>query len=130
MTARISAPSLGAVAPYLVLGSLVLSPLPQTGATTPSIAETSFVRAERVFSPTDPARFAAGYDLALDRPDLMPLVIVQAAPSFDADFYEPFIISEGWREEASLEGPFLVEEDQSPIVTFDDFDRATIGLYE
>jgi len=60
----------------------------------------------------------------------MPLVIVQAAPSFDADFYEPFIISEGWREEASLEGPFLVEEDQSPIVTFDDFDRATIGLYE
>lgn len=131
MTVRILAPSLGAVAPYVVIGSLVLSPVSQTGATRPSIAETSFcVRAERIYTPPEVAKDGGDYDLALDRPDLMPLVIVRPAPSYVVDFYEPFIISEGWREEASLEGPFLVEEDQPPVVIFDDYDRATIGLYE
>jgi hypothetical protein len=115
----------------VILGSLVLSPVAQTEATRPSIAETSFfVSAERVYTPLKAAVPEADYGLALDRPDLMPYVIVRPAPSYVVDFYEPFIISEGWREEASIEGPFLVEEDSLPVVTFDDYDRATIGLYE
>lgn len=130
MTVRISTPSLNAVAPYIVLGSLVLSPVPQTGATGVSIAETSFVRAQRVYDPFEAGDFEIDYSLDPGRLDLMPSVIVRSALPQSDDFYEPFIISEGWREEASLEGPFLVEEDRPPIVTFDEYDEAAIGLYE
>jgi len=131
MTVRISAPSLGAMAPYVIAGSLVLSPVPQTGATRPSIAETAFrIPYERVHAPLGTVEDKVDYNLNLDRPDLMPLVIVQPEPSYALDYYEPFIISEGWREEASLEGPFLVEEDRPPVVSFDDYDRATIDLHE
>lgn len=129
MTVRISTPSLSAVAPYIVLSSLVLSPVPQTGATGPSIAETSFVRAQRVYEPFKAEDFEIDYSLNLDRLDLMPSVIVRQAIS-QPEFYEPFIISEGWREEASLEGPFLVEEDRPRIVIFDEYDESAIGLYE
>jgi hypothetical protein len=131
MTVRISTQSLGAVTPYVIVGSLVLSPAPQTGATRPSIAETAFrVPVERVYIQSETTADQVDYNLDLDRPDLIPLVIVLPAPSYELDYYEPFIISEGWREEASIEGSFLVEEDLPPVVIFDDYDRATIDLHE
>ncbi len=129
MTTRISTAALGAVTPYLVLGSLALSPGTQ-GATRPSIPETAFyVRTVPVYRASNVDEPGANFSIELDRPDLIPYVIVSPTPSYP-EIYEPFIISEGWREEASLEGPFLVEEAPPPVVHFDDYDRATIDLYE
>jgi hypothetical protein len=129
MTTRISAPSLGVVTPYLVLGSLVFFPGAQgvTRSTTPE--PVLYVRAAPIYTTAGFDPLGADFKIELGRPDLIPNVIVSPAPSYP-DSYEPFIISEGWREEASLKGPFLVEEDAPPIVEFDDYDRATIGLYE
>ncbi|HET9895196.1 MAG TPA: hypothetical protein VFQ44_09705 [Streptosporangiaceae bacterium] len=77
------------------------------------------------------SEFAADtYRLPLDRPDLIPNAII---PSFATDLfqhYEAFVIDEGWREEATINGPFLVAQDRIPIVEFDEYDEATIGLYE
>jgi|SRR5580658_3729277 hypothetical protein len=129
MTVRISAPSLGSVGPYLVLGSLVLSPVVQTGTTGVSIAETSFARAQQIYSTFDAGDFEVNCYFALDHPALVPSVILRSTPSQLEDFYEPFIISEGWREEDSLEGPFLVQEDQPPVVSIHpDGQRVTVAL--
>jgi hypothetical protein len=129
MTTRILTTSLGALAPYLAVGSLVLSPGVQgvTHSTTPE--PVLYVRAAPIYRPADIDQVEADFKVELGRPDLIPNVIVSLVASYP-DSYEPFIISEGWREEASLEGPFLVEEEASPVVEFDDYDRATIALYE
>jgi hypothetical protein len=134
MKVKASASSLSTVAPYVLSATLILSPSHQTITSTPSPADTAFYRAYEqayVFRPAGPAiPVTSGYYLAIDRPDLMPTAIIGSVSADIFEFYEPFIISEGWREEASIVGPFLVEEDHSPIVTFDAYDRAAIGLYE
>jgi hypothetical protein len=129
MTTRMSAAALGAVGPYLVLGSLALSPGIQA-VTQPTTPETLVcISATTVYRTSSSDNIQAGFSIELDRPDLMPNVIMSSAPSYP-DTYEPFIIPEGWREEATLVGPFLVEEAPQPVIRFDDYDRATIDRYE
>ncbi len=131
MTTKILASSFGAATPYVVSASLVFSVVPQTAATRPSISETSFYKiSDRSYTHVEPIESASAYYLVLDRPDLMPIVIVPSVYPYALDTYEPFIISEGWREEASVEGPFLVEEDRRPVIVFDDYDLSAIGIYE
>lgn len=129
MTTRISTTALGAVTPYIIVGSLALTPGVQaaTRSSTPETAQ--YVRAATVYRTWDSYELDAYFNIELGRPDLIPNVIVSSAPSYP-ESYEPFIIAEGWREETTLEGPFLVEEASTPVVDFDDYDRATIGLYE
>lgn len=129
MTTRMSAAALGGVGPYLVLGSLALSPGIQT-VTQPTTPETLLcISATTAYRTSISDDIQAGFSIELSRPDLIPNAIVSTAPSYP-DTYEPFIIAEGWREEATLVGPFLVEEAPRPVIRFDDYDRATIDLYE
>jgi hypothetical protein len=129
MTTRISPQSLGALAPYLVVVPLALLPGAQ-GPTRSSLPEqVLYVRAAPAYRAPDSDQLETNFKLDLGRPDLIPNVIVSPAPSYP-EFYEPFIVSEGWREEHSLEGPFLVEEAAPPVVQFDEYERAIIDFYE
>ena len=129
MTTRISTPALSALAPYLVVVPLALLPGTQ-GPTRSSLPEqVLYVQATPVYRAADGVQLETSLKLDLGRPDLIPNVIVSPAPSYP-DFYEPFIVSEGWREEHSLAGPFLVEEAAPPVVEFDDYERTIIDLFE
>lgn len=129
MTTRMSAATLGAVGPYLILGSLAFSPGIQA-VTQPTTPETLVsMSATTVYGTSSSDDIQAGFSVELGRLDLIPSMIMSSAPSYP-DTYEPFIISEGWREEETLVGPFLVEEAPRPVIRFDDYDRATMDLYE
>lgn len=129
MTSRMSAAALGAVGPYLVLGSLALSPGIQAGTQSTTPDTLLCIAATTAYRTSSSDDVQAHFSIDLARPDLIPNVIMSSAPSYP-DTYEPFIIAEGWREEATLVGPFLVEEAPRPVIRFDDYDRATIDLYE
>jgi hypothetical protein len=129
MTTRILTATLGAVTAPLVLGSLALAPGGQAVTRSSAIEVPPYVNAAPASSVPSPGDSWANFSMALDRLDLIPNVIVGPSPSYP-EIYEPFIISEGWREEASLKGPFLIEDAPVPVVKFDDYDRAIIDLYE
>lgn len=121
---------LSAVTPYVMVGSMVLSPYPHTGATRPSIADSSFCTVtEQTWHWAGDSSTSVSQYAFPRRPALIPVAIVPMA-SYGADTYEPFIISEGWREEASIVGPFLVEEDNRPFLVFDEYDLSAIDQYE
>jgi hypothetical protein len=133
---RISAQSLGALAPYVVSAAIAI---PANAAAIP--ANATVVSAEtmpgalvsvelghqqRTQAETSDFRV---YRWDLSRPELAPYSFVHIADEESFETYEPFIASEGWRDVSVLEGPFQIEEESRPSAFFDEYDLSTIALY-
>jgi hypothetical protein len=128
---KISAQSLGSLAPYVVSAAIVLPP---TGATARASAETPpealiFVDVAYRQGPQSDNSSLKAYSWDLRRPELTPYSFVHIAHEVAFETYEPFIASEGWRDVSVLEGPFQVEEEARPTAFFDEYDLSTIALY-
>jgi hypothetical protein len=128
---RISAQSLGRLAPYVVSAAIAIPPIGVTvgaGAETPDqtfiFAETPYYEDAQV-----EARNLMAYSWDLARPELAPYSFVHIAHEDVFETHEPFIATEGWRDVSVLEGPFQVDEEARPRAFFDEYDLSAIALY-
>lgn len=134
---RISAQSLGPLAPYVVSAAIAI-PMGATAippsATAAASAETppeALVIVDMGYqheARVETNDFRA-YSWDLSRPELTPYSFVHIANEDAFETYEPFIASEGWRDVSAVELPFQIEEEARPSAFFDEYDLSTIALY-
>jgi hypothetical protein len=131
MKGVVSAHSLGAVAPYIISAGLLI-PITGSTANTTTLPEAGagiYMNIAQLNRPPA-SESLTSYVWDLTRPQLSPDALVGTARQEWSETYEPFIASEGWREQSAPKGPFLVEEEPPQRAFFDDYDLSAIALYE
>ena|ERR1022692_2024757 len=134
---RISAQSLGALAPYVVSAAIAVPmgvtaiPASATAAASTHIPPEALVIVDTGYQYV--AQIESGnlgaYSWDVRRPELTPYSFVHIANEDAFETYEPFIASEGWRDVSIVEGSFQIEEEPRPGAFFDEYDLSTIALY-
>jgi hypothetical protein len=127
---RVSAQSLGLLAPYVVSAAIAIHPMGATARTSPESPPDAFIFIDTAYQqqPAEASDFRA-YSWDLRRPELTPYSFVHIEHEDAFGTYEPFIASEGWRDVSVLEGPFQIEEEGRPAAFFDEYDLSAIALY-
>ena len=124
---------LSTIGPYIVGAALLLPP---TASTIPTVnllndgAAKAYVFVDVQQKPTTSRDVFSTYSWDLAQPELAPLTLVHVQLEDLLETYEPFVASEGWRAEAVLEGPFVVEDEDRPSAFLDEYDLSAINLYE
>lgn len=129
---RITAQSLGRLAPYVVTAAIAIPPMGVTARGSAEVRPEALIFIDTGYhaqAPQSEAGDLRAYSWDVNRPELTPYSFVHIAYEDAFETYEPFIASEGWRDVSVLEGPFQVEEEARPSAFFDEYDLSTIALY-
>lgn len=128
---KISAQSLGMLAPYVVSAAIAIPPIGATARTSSESPPDALIFVDVAYQQQLTAKVSdfRAYSWDISRPELTPYSFVHIEHEDSYGTYEPFIASEGLREVSVLEGPFQIEEEGRPSAFLDEYDLSAIALY-
>lgn len=128
---KISAQSLGKLAPYVVSAAIAIPPIGATARPSSESPPDALIFVDTAYQQHLSAKASdfRAYSWDISRPEMSPYSFVHIEVEGAYGTYEPFIAPEGLREVSVLEGPFQIEEEERPSAFLDEYDLSAIALY-